>query len=272
MKKITLAFLTLVILGLITAVYYIGGSVGAYAWCLAVFVIAPVSAVLIIVQLINLIYRYIKKKSLKWSITFTIVTLILALPISVIFGVSPIVYPDHASEIDSIEVQYPVANGIYLGGKSYKTHAYWPSERYAYDVVKEPYDIGSPNLNDYGIYGDEVISPVYGTIIAVENDEPDIAPNSSEFTSALGNYVLIKIDKTDTYMILAHFKQNSIYVSVGDKVIARDKLGLVGNSGTTSEPHLHIQHQRENPLNVLFAPAAEGLPIDLEIFECSPCD
>lgn len=264
MKKIILGVLSIIIIVSMTTVFTIGGKTSSYIWCVFVFVIAPISAVLFVAQTITLIYRIFKKRAIKWNIFFLLITIIYMLPMSVIFGISPVVYPDLASENDMIEIEKPITDGIYLGGKSYKTHAYWPSERYAYDIVKEPYNMGSTNLIDYGIYGEEVLSPVNGTIIGFENNESDIEPNSSEFTSALGNYVFISIDESNTYMILAHFKENTITVSIGDKIEKGQLLGLVGNSGTSSEPHLHIQHQRENPLTVTFVPSAEGLPIKLK--------
>lgn len=51
-------------------------------------------------------------------------------------------------------------------------------------------------------------------------------------------------------------------VSVGDHVTKGMYIAKVGNSGTTSEPHLHIQHQRNNPMNMKFAICSEGLPIE----------
>lgn len=50
-------------------------------------------------------------------------------------------------------------------------------------------------------------------------------------------------------------------VQTGDKITQGQIIGKVGNSGTTSEPHLHIQHQRNNPVEIMFPICAEGLPI-----------
>lgn len=272
MKKIILTVLSIMIVVSIIIVFYMGGSAGAYIWCLAVFILAPLASLLVVVQLINIVYRVVKKRSVGWNLMFILITAIYILPLTVMFGISPIVYPDLASENEIINAQSPIYQGIYLGGESYKTHAYWPSERYAYDVVKEPYDINSTNLEDYGIYGEQVTSPVYGTVIGVHNSEPDIPPNSTEFTSSLGNYVFIRVEDKGTYVILAHLKENSINVSVGEYIRMGQNIGLVGNSGTSSEPHLHMQHQRDNPLNILFAPAAEGLPMEIVYTECGNCD
>ena len=44
----------------------------------------------------------------------------------------------------------------------------------------------------------------------------------------------------------AHFQQNSIMVNVGDMINPGDKLGLLGNSGGSSEPHLHVGINRQD--------------------------
>lgn len=61
--------------------------------------------------------------------------------------------------------------------------------------------------------------------------------------------------------MLTHFQMGTIAVSVGDEVKAGDYLGRVGNSGTTSEPHLHIHHQRQDPTKTIHPILAEGLPL-----------
>lgn len=265
MKKIILALLGLIICFSIICVFFIGGKLSAYIWCIAVFFTAPFAVVIAFIQIINVVIRILKKKTIFWNILFIFVSIVYAAPVLVLLGISPITYPTLAKESDTIEALAPVENAVYFGGKEYRTHAYWPSECYAYDIIKKPYDIGSSNLRDYGIYGNDVRCPVNGTIIGVENDEPDIVPNSKEFTSSLGNYIFIKVDNSNTYIIMAHFMKESIVVSVGEHVKEGVILGKVGNSGTTSEPHLHIQHQRDNPLNMKFPICAESLPITFKI-------
>lgn len=52
----------------------------------------------------------------------------------------------------------PVEEFCFFGGKDYRTHAIWPSECYAYDILSEPYDIGAADLKSYGIYDADVLS------------------------------------------------------------------------------------------------------------------
>ena len=79
------------------------------------------------------------------------------------------------------------------------------------------------------------------------------------FKAPLGNHGVIEL-ATKTYLIIAHLKPNSVTVVAGQEVEEGQVIGQCGNSGNTSEPHIHIHHQRQDPavFPVLFA---EGLPL-----------
>lgn len=193
MRKIAFGGLCAIAAMCIVCIYGIGGQLGAYAWNLAVFIIAPLATIATLVQIIILIFTLYKMQKIKWKIFFITISLILALPITVLFGISPIVYPTNADETSAVNMEMPVDGAVLFGGKEYKTHSMWPSECYAYDILKEPYDIGSESLEEYGIFGCDVIAPISGTVIAFQNNESDIIPNTEEFTSSLGNYILLRL-------------------------------------------------------------------------------
>ena len=75
-----------------------------------------------------------------------------------------------------------------------------------------------------------------------------------------GNHIYLRLDESETYLILAHLKQGSIKVKEGQHVNEGEFLAQVGNSGSSSEPHLHIHHQRQNPSKVSIF-LSEGLPL-----------
>jgi murein DD-endopeptidase MepM/ murein hydrolase activator NlpD len=52
-------------------------------------------------------------------------------------------------------------------------------------------------------------------------------------------------------LLFAHFKQYSIKVKEGQKVKKGQLLGLCGNSGNSSEPHLHFNIQNSEDMNVV---------------------
>lgn len=259
-KKLSLVFFA-ILLVLTTVIFFGRGKLLAYTWCFWIFFLSPITAIIAFVVLLVILINWIQKRAVIQKVSFLVILWLASMPIAVLFGVSPIVYPDRVACEKGSTFEKPIENATYLGGREYKTHAYWPAERYAYDIVKEPYNTGSACLSDYGIYGQPVYSPVNGTIVAMNNSDPDIRPNSEQFTSQLGNYVVIKVEKTGTYVLMAHFMKDSIQVEESNFIRVGERIGKVGNSGTSSEPHLHIQHQKENPINMRFPILAQGLPM-----------
>jgi hypothetical protein len=57
-------------------------------------------------------------------------------------------------------------------------------------------------------------------------------------------------------------RQNSVAVAPGDRVEVGNRLGEVGNSGASTEPHLHIHAQRPAPAG---APPLSSEPLVLRI-------
>ncbi len=64
---------------------------------------------------------------------------------------------------------------------------------------------------------------------------------------APGNSVILKTNRNE-YLFFGHFKQNSIVVKRGQKVNQGDLLELCGNSGNSSEAHLHFHIQNSENL------------------------
>lgn len=250
---------------LLCLVYLVKGKIAALMWTAAIFVVGPLGTLLVMIQLVILIFRCITRREKKTVITHLITSLVLAFPVLILTGILFIPYPDNEKLSVGVTLSIPVeGDAVLLGGEDYHTHAIWPSERYAYDILKKPYDTGNTNLQSYGIYGKNVLAPIKGEIIEIHNGEEDIVPNVEEFTSLLGNYIFMRIEETGTYLIFAHLKNNSIKVEKGDILEVGTVMAQVGNSGTTSEPHLHLQHQRNNPCKTVIMIAAEGLPIIFE--------
>ncbi|MFC6689194.1 M23 family metallopeptidase [Jhaorihella thermophila] len=101
----------------------------------------------------------------------------------------------------------------------------------------------------YAIFGAPLVAPCSGTVVAVENAMPDFDVPQEDPVNRLGNHVILRCG--DAEIVLAHMRQGSVTVAPGDRVADGDPLGQVGNSGASTEPHLHIHAQR---------PAAEGAP------------
>ena len=104
----------------------------------------------------------------------------------------------------------------------------------------------SQTNEDYFAFGQEVLAPADGLVTDVINGVKDNAPGSMNPYSALGNAVFIR-HRENEVSILAHLKYGSIIVKVGDKVTKGQMIGLCGNSGNSSEPHLHY-HLQNTPI------------------------
>jgi murein DD-endopeptidase MepM/ murein hydrolase activator NlpD len=67
---------------------------------------------------------------------------------------------------------------------------------------------------------------------------PDLPPPEADRANAAGNHIVLSCDGMQVE--LAHFQQGSINVARGAHVSVGQQLGQVGNSGNSTEPHLHI--------------------------------
>lgn len=130
-------------------------------------------------------------------------------------------------------------------------HHYRSSEqRFALDIVAlrrsgaRARGLLPRNVNAYACYGAVVRSPARGTVARVADGEPDQVPGEVRPCLPTGNYVVV--DTGAELVYLCHLQQGSIRVSPGDQVGPGDELGLVGNSGRSTEPHLHIHAQSKD--------------------------
>ena len=95
---------------------------------------------------------------------------------------------------------------------------------------------------DYYAFGKELYAPCDGEVVLVVDGVKDNIPGVLNPIYIPGNTVIIKV-ATGEYAFFAHFKQHSIVVKQGQKVSTGALLGLCGNSGNSSEAHLHFHLQ-----------------------------
>ena len=112
----------------------------------------------------------------------------------------------------------------------------------------------------YAIFGAGLHAPCAGEVLATENAMPDFQVPDQDPVNRLGNHVLLQCG--DAVIVFAHMQQDSVAVSPGQSVIVGDPLGKVGNSGASTEPHLHIHAQRPAPAG---EPPIAGEPLALRI-------
>ena len=111
------------------------------------------------------------------------------------------------------------------------------------------------NAADAG-YGREIIAPAAGTVVYARNDVPDNSPPGKEpdhngpYYRALhdpamalaGNCVVIDHGNSE-YSVMMHMQPGSVTVTVGDLVATGQVIGRLGNSGSSTGPHVHYELQ-----------------------------
>jgi len=104
---------------------------------------------------------------------------------------------------------------------------------------------GDGSRNDQWLgYGAEVVAVAPGTVVGVRDDLPESTPGGTTvpLRTAIdyaGNHVVVEIGD-GVYATFEHLQPGSVSARVGDRVEAGQVLGLLGNSGNSTGPHLHF--------------------------------
>jgi murein DD-endopeptidase MepM/ murein hydrolase activator NlpD len=146
------------------------------------------------------------------------------------------------------------------------------AQRFAIDWVRvndtdSTYSGDRLKNENYIAEGNDALAVANGRVVAVKDGLPENVPgvNSRAVPITLetvgGNHVIIDIGG-GRYAFYAHLKPGAIRVKVGDTVKKGQVIGLVGNTGNSTEPHLHFHISDGNsPLG------SEGVPYGLDSFE-----
>lgn len=160
---------------------------------------------------------------------------------------------------------------------SHGTHAF--GQTYAIDLVASPGPEGPRRSRagafrppeDFPSFGREALAPAAGRGVTVRDGARDHRSRSTQFARELmkveglvrslagtrflaGNHIVLDLGD-DVYASLVHLKRNSARVTAGEQVRQGQALGQCGNSGNSSEPHLHFQLM-DHPRQLI----AAGLP------------
>ena len=218
-----------------------GGNRGVVAWILVTQLLSLVGFVGVLIALYKLIRQ--RRAVTRPALVGGALSLVAFWPLLMPFGVLAIAYPA------ALERTQPAA------------------------TVRLPSDLplrvvwGGHRLSTNRHAATPVLAPVAATVHQALDGEPDIAIGATlaDPSRLLGNHAILKLE-TGTYLVIAHMKQGSVRVKTGDAVAEGQQLGECGNSGNTSEPHIHIHHQRRDPLSIngdlnLGVNLVEGLPL-----------
>ncbi|MEJ1089595.1 M23 family metallopeptidase [Microbacterium sp. Mu-80] len=154
-------------------------------------------------------------------------------------------------------------------------------QAYAIDLVADPLDRPRPAFGespamrhprDYPAFGEPVFAMIDGVVVRASGWRRDHRSRSNLLAVIylmvegavrelggpgfiLGNHVIIR-GADGTHAAIAHLQQGSVSVRVGDRVTAGRTIGRCGNSGNSSEPHVHAQLMDRRSLLT-----AQGIPM-----------
>ncbi|MEV0039143.1 M23 family metallopeptidase [Streptomyces sp. NPDC050804] len=207
--------------------------------------------------------------SLSWWLTM----LPGAVAVAVTLGVSRIGRAHHADRPAAIEVAPPVRgrwsalNSPADKVPSHGTHTY--GQTYAIDIVAE----GKPGAarpaftwlwpivrrnRDFPAFGEPLLAVADGTVVYARDRQRDHLSRNSlpalvylmliesvvrEIAGAgrvTGNRLVLDLGD-GTYAMYAHLQHGSLQVRAGERVRTGQPLARCGNSGNSSEPHVHFQ-------------------------------
>jgi len=166
----------------------------------------------------------------------------------------------YAAEEEPVALRFPLDEGVYIVGHGGSNspinyHNSSRTQEYALDLQKlnvfgtRAKGMYPENLDNYAVYGDTVHSPCTGQVQDVVSSRPEYAPPKRDEERPAGNHVVLQCNGVRVY--LAHLMPGGVTVDSGSVVTTGTPLGRVGNSGNSTEPHLHIHATR----------AGEGVPL-----------
>ena len=179
---------------------------------------------------------------------------------------------------------------------SHGTHAY--GQTFAVDIVAEPEPGTRPGFRwlwplarrngDFPAFGAPLLAVADGTVVRATDGQRDHLSRTSlpallylmlleasvrDLLGArriLGNHVVLDLGD-GTCALYAHLRRGSLAVREGDRVRAGQLLAHCGNSGNSTEPHLHFQlmdgPDPDTARGVPFTWHGIGVPRNGEVFE-----
>lgn len=152
-----------------------------------------------------------------------------------------------------VRLAFPLAAGVaYVGQGGANTalnyHHSHHSQAYALDILAlnpaglHAWGLAPSDPAAYAVWGRAVHAPCAGTVVEAADGLADQRPPETNTDQPAGNHVVIRCEATSPAVdvLLAHLGQGSVAVQQGTRVEAGQVVGRVGNTGNTSEPHLHV--------------------------------
>ncbi|MCO5724919.1 M23 family metallopeptidase [Robiginitalea marina] len=120
------------------------------------------------------------------------------------------------------------------------------NQQYAYDLIKVANGAshtGDPLKNEsYFAFGEPILAPCDATVVLAIDGVPDNVPGETNPIHLTGNTLVLETPSGE-YILMAHLQEGSLKVGKGARVSRGEVLARCGNSGNSTEPHLHLQLQ-----------------------------
>lgn len=127
-------------------------------------------------------------------------------------------------------------------------------------------------------FGRPILAPADGVVVAAHDGEPDHAARRSQLAlvpyalcqasrlrrgvaAVAGNHVIIELRDRRAFVALVHLRAGSLRVRPGERVTVGQPLAECGNSGNSTQPHVHVQVMDSPDLS-----AARGVPMAFRDF------
>ena len=221
-------------------------------------------------------------KRMRNRITYTVPP---GAPVEAVIGSTTVRGPDlHVDRQAPIVIAPPLPGGGWVSGNGCcgdasvnhrstilsANGAYVAPETFAVDYIRvvdgRIYDGDGTQNADWSGYGVPVRAATSGRVVSAVDDRPEVPPFTTTDDNATvtepsqfgGNGVVVKV-RPGVFGHYYHLQPGSVRVEVGQQVRIGQKLGLFGNSGNTTGPHLHFGiNDGRNPLT------SESLPFEID--------
>ncbi len=233
------------------------GRIGVVLWSVGPPLLIVLIAGLLVAALLSSIRR--RDSWTRWRLLGYSGLLAIAVTLP-LFESYPSSYDDRPSTVRfRLPLEGPVT--VVWGGESLQVnyHAVLADQRWAYDLLVtrdgRSHSADGTRLEDYFYYDRPVLAPADGTVRMVRDGEPDRGidePVGGRI--AAGNHAVIEV-ADGAFLVVAHLRPGSVRVAPGEVVEVGQVIGRAGNSGNSSEPHVHLHLQ-----DILEFQVGEGIP------------
>jgi hypothetical protein len=138
--------------------------------------------------------------------------------------------------------------------------------------------LGTEPVERYVGFGRPILAPADGVVVRAHDGEIDHEGRRSQLAlvpyalsqgarlragagAVAGNHVVIAVQDGGAFVALVHLRRGSLRVSVGAEVVAGEVVAECGNSGNSTEPHVHLQATDRPEMA-----RARGLPVSFRPF------